>query len=416
MADKKTIQEAFERMSGMTWEDLQVESETPADFDEKKAEKYPNQDLEYYYVNLSVLDSPKSDRASLEHPFYALHTRRNRKPVSYKKSIKKRDGSIVDQELRIYPSHYGMMNLRDKDIIIYVVSCLMDRKNKGLPIGQVVEFDLARFFIATNRGGGGAGYRDFVTALKRLSGCRISTSIASGGKRHDKEFGLLDTWETYTDNPNAPPKTTSETECYDKKSTEKQPVPKGRVRVTLSNYLFQAIKGNDVLTLDRRYFLITNLFSLRLYEVDRKFLGTSQPVFRIHLDNLRERMGFTSDIYVFRHKIKQHEKMNNLPGYKLKYDRKRDIVLFIRRKEEPRQIKEEPQYPEILTEPPPTYDYQVKTLPPVIETPQKKEEPQKVTPEPQQVLPLSEGRDEKNTAKKNPAASFEDVLSRFRWK
>jgi plasmid replication initiation protein len=407
---------AFARMSDKSYEELlKKEALVPSTFDEKKAEKHPNQDLEYYYVNLSVLDSPKSDTASLEHPFYALHTRRNLKPVSYKKSIKKKDGSIVDQELRIYPSHYGMMNLRDKDIIIYAVSCLMDRKNRNLPIGQCVEFDLYKFFVATNRSSGGTGYRDFLTSLKRLSGCRISTTIESGGKRHDKEFGLLDTWETYTDNPNPPPKTTSETQCYSKRDEEKPALPRGRVRITLSNYLYQAIQGNDVLTLDRRYFLLSNLFERRLYELARKHCG-HQSHFPIRLETLREKMGFTSDIYVFRHKIKEHEKRNSLPGYKLVYERKKDLVHFIRRREEQKRTKEEPQYTEILTEQPPTYDYQVETLPPVKETPQKKEEPQKETLEPQQVLPLSESRDEKNTAKKNPAASFEDVLSRFRWK
>lgn len=418
---------AFARMSDKSYDELiKKEALVPSTFDEKKAEKHPNQDLEYYYVNLSVLDSPKSDTASLEHPFYALHTRRNLKPVVYRKSIQRKDG-VVDQELRIYPSHYGMMNLRDKDIIIYAVSCLMDRKNRNLPIGQCVEFDLYKFFVATNRSSGGTGYRDFLTSLKRLSGCRISTTIESGGKRHDKEFGLLDTWETYTDNPNPPPKRTSETECYSKRDEEKPALPRGRVRVTLSNYLFQAIQGNDVLTLDRRYFLLSNLFERRLYELARKHCG-HQSHFPIRLETLREKMGFTSDIYVFRHKIKEHVKRNSLPAYKLVYERKKDLVHFIRRKEEQRRTKKETQYAEILTEKPPTYDYQVETLPPVKETPKpewepewmtdegllnlhKKKEPQKAAPEPQQMLPLT---DEKNTTEKNPVASLEDVLSNFR--
>jgi len=324
-----------------------------------------------------------------------------------------------------------MMNLRDKDIIIYAVSCLMDRKNKGLPIGQCVEFDLARFFIATNRAGGGTGYKDFLTSLKRLSGCRISTTIASGGKRHDKEFGLLDTWETYADNTNPPPKTTSETECYDKKDQEKQPVPRGRVRITLSNYLYEAIQGNDVLTLDRRYFLIGNLFSRRLYEIGRKHCGR-QRSFRILLDNLREKMGFTSDIYVFRHKIKEHEKKNSLPAYRLKYDREKDLVYFIRRQEEVKRTGEEPQYPEILTEPETTDFYEVTTLPEDLKDiqepdggliePQKEPIPQKKVAI-QEMMPLEVIMDKEKPAA-NPEdlaagiqstlASIEDILAKFK--
>ena len=431
MADEKTI-EAFERMSGMTWDDLQVESEIPADFDEKKAERHPNQDLEYYYVDLSVLDSPKSDIASMEHPYYALHTRRNRKPVVYKQTGI-RNGKEVSQELRIYPSHYGMMNLRDKDIIIYAVSCLMDRKNKGLPVGPCVEFDLYKFFVSTNRSTGGSGYRDFVTSLKRLSGCRINTSISIGNKKGDKDFGMIDSWETYTDNPDAPPKTTSETECYSKKES-KPDVPRGRVRITLSDYLFEAIREDEVLTLDRRYFLLDNLFERSLYSISRKFVGF-QPFWKIGLELLRQKMGYTGDIYNFRSKIRQHEKKNSLPGYKMEYERKKDIVRFYKRNEKDDQDNDT-QYPEILTEPETNDFYEVTTLP---EDPKDIQEPDWMTDEGlltlhkepipqkkvaiQETMPLEVILDEKKSPPKpedlaagiqSRLSSIEDILARLK--
>jgi hypothetical protein len=140
-------------------------------------------------------------------------------------------------------------------------------------------------------------------------------------------------------------------------------------------------------------------------------------------------MGFTSDIYVFRHKIKEHEKKNSLPAYRLKYDRQKDLVYFIRRQEEVKRTGEEPQYPEILTEPETNDFYEVTTLPEDIQEPDeglielhKEPIPQKKEPI-QETMLLDVTMDKEKPAAKpedlaagiqSTLASIEDILAKFK--
>ncbi len=75
----------------------------------------------------------------------------------------------------------------------------------------------------------------------------------------------------------------------------------GRVldlEVTLSDWVFNAIAGDDVLTLNRRYFQLRRPLGRRLYELARKQCGT-QPEWKCGLDKLKARTDSTPRIRNF---------------------------------------------------------------------------------------------------------------------
>jgi len=62
---------------------------------------------------------------------------------------------------------------------------------------------------------------------------------------------------------------------------------------TLSNWLFQAIQAQGVLTLHPAYFRLRQALARRLYEIARKHCGR-QPRFQIRLARLHEKCGSLS--------------------------------------------------------------------------------------------------------------------------
>jgi plasmid replication initiation protein len=88
-------------------------------------------------------------------------------------------------------------------------------------------FDL---LVATNRQTSGRGYELLKDALRRLQGTQIETNLRQGGKEYFKVFGLIDSAEIVR-------------ETRDGRMLD--------VEITLSDWVFDAIENNHVLTLNR---------------------------------------------------------------------------------------------------------------------------------------------------------------------
>ena len=110
--------------------------------------------------------------------------------------------------------------------------------------------------VATNRQTSGRGYELLKDALRRLQGTQIETNLRQGGKEYFKVFGLIDSAEIVR-------------ETRDGRMQD--------VEITLSDWVFDAIENNHVLTLNRKYFFLRKPLERRLYELARKHCGT-QPV------------------------------------------------------------------------------------------------------------------------------------------
>ena len=103
----------------------------------------------------------------MAHPIFSLSPRPEMRTLRYEQGE-----TIVE----IHPSSKGLASIFDKDILIYCISKLMHRKNRGEDIKQVVRITTHDLLVATNRNTGGIVYERLEHALDRLAGTRIKTN------------------------------------------------------------------------------------------------------------------------------------------------------------------------------------------------------------------------------------------------
>ena len=82
-------------------------------------DRHPQRD--FFVLDLSDV-VPKDDTASMEHPLFSLATKPDMRHLEYRSS---------DTVLKIVPSGRGLPTIKDKDILIFCISQLMQKKNKG---------------------------------------------------------------------------------------------------------------------------------------------------------------------------------------------------------------------------------------------------------------------------------------------
>jgi plasmid replication initiation protein len=259
-------------------------------------ERHPNRD---FFIADLVECAVKDDRHSMEHPMFSLSKNPDRKIRRYE-----HNGNIVV----IAPGAYGLATIWDKDILIYAVSQLVaainaERKDLS-PTVRLTAYDL---LVSTNRHTGGGDYDQLQKAFERLSGTRITTDIRTNGVRQREGFGIIDSW----------------------KIIEKHPTD-GRmvaIELRLSDWLYNAILGREVLTLSRAYFRLSRGLERRLYELARKHCG-HQSKWIIGLELLHKKSGSNSPLKRFRLEVKNMAKADSLPDYRLRYDLSSDQVMF----------------------------------------------------------------------------------------
>ncbi|WP_418268957.1 replication initiator protein A [Ketogulonicigenium robustum] len=207
--------------------------------------------------------------ASMEHPMFTLSTKPDMKPRRYQNN---------DNWIEVSPSRYGLATVHDRDVLIYCISQCMAAINEGQKISRSMRFKAYDLLVATNRQTSGQGYQLLKDALRRLQGTQIETNIRQGGKEYFKVFGLIESAEIV--------RVTRDGRMLD-------------VEITLSDWVFDAIENNHVLTLSRGYFLLRKPLERRLYEIGRKHCG-AQSKWMCSLELLRNKCGSGSTKKEFR--------------------------------------------------------------------------------------------------------------------
>jgi len=192
-------------------------------------DRHPQKDL---FVCDIVDAVPKGDIASMEHPVFTLSTKPDFKPRRYE-----RGGNYIE----VSPSRYGLATVHDRDVLIYCISQCMAALNEGRRVNRVMRFKAHDLLVATNRQTSGPGYRLLKDALRRLQGTQIETNIQQGGKEYFKVFGLIESAEIVR-------------ETRDGRMQD--------VEITLSDWVFDAIQNNHVLSLSRQYFFFASRWSV----------------------------------------------------------------------------------------------------------------------------------------------------------
>lgn len=247
--------------------------------------------------------APKGDMASMEHPIFSVSTKPDRNIRRYE------NGSNF---VEIHPSTHGLATVHDRDVLIYCISQCIAALNDGKEISKTLRFSALELLKATNRMTGGDGYKRLKSALERLAGTRIETNIITGNQEILDNFGLIDRFRIVRE------------------------TREGRMQeleVQLSDWVFNAIRHKEVLTLSRGYFRLRKPLERRLYEIARKHCGT-KPSWRIGLDKLRNKCGSNSSTREFRllvgKIIEEDEEHGHMPDYAIRFDDD-DTVVFIAR-------------------------------------------------------------------------------------
>ena len=125
------------------------------------------------------------------------------------------------------------------------------------------------------------------------------------------------------------------------------------VEIELTDWVFDAVAAQEVLTIDRRYFQLAKPLERRLYELARKHVG-QQPEFRIGIDKLRNKTGSQSTEKEFRRLlqaiISDDERHNHIPGYSFRLE---ENIIVMRPKGEAHHPSPPPSQRQLKTE---TYD------------------------------------------------------------
>lgn len=257
-----------------------------------------NNESKVDFFTCEVFDSYKDDTASMEHPVFSLSTKPDFRVLVYEYN-----GNTI----KIKPSYTGLATIFDKDILLYLASNLMSAKNSKKSISQRVQFTAYDYLVSTDRAVDGKAYVQLKEGLSRLKGTVIATNIKTNNKTIDSEFSLIDEWRIV------------------KNDISGKAIA---IEVKLSDWFYNSILGDAVLTIDKNYFKIRKPTERRLYELTRKHCG-DQPTWKIKLENLKTKLGITSPLKTFRFNIKKIAEANDLPEYNIVF--KDDIVIFSRK-------------------------------------------------------------------------------------
>lgn len=243
--------------------------------------------------------SPKHDLASMEHPIFSLATRPDQRILSYRHN---------DVEITVTPSVKGRATIFDADILIFCISQLMAALNAGRDVSRTLTLTAHDLLLATGRETSGDSYRRLRQAFERLSGTRITTNIVTGDTEVTTGFGLIEAWEIV------------------RKTRAGRMVS---VKVTLSDWLYQAVLSRSVLTLNRDYFRLRKPLERRLYELARKHCG-AQRIWRVSLETLLKKSGSSSPRRVFRAMVRDVIARDSLPDYHLE-EEPGDMIIVTRK-------------------------------------------------------------------------------------
>ena len=246
----------------------------------------------------------KSDRASLEVPIFSLATRPDKSIFEWRS----KDGNRL---LRVVPSVLGRATQMDKDVLIYIISQVMEAKNRGREDynSKTIQFTVYNYLVSTNKPHiGGKEYDRLNLALKRLHGTSIHTNIKTNGVSIKDYFHLIERVRTIR-----------------KSDTDDTMIA---IEVELSDWLYNAIQANEVLKLNDDYFKLRKPLERRLYEIARKHCG-NQPQWKISFQLLHEKSGSASSLREFRRMVREiSEKNTNFPDYRITLDDEKDQVIF----------------------------------------------------------------------------------------
>lgn len=258
-----------------------------------------HENRDFFVCNIfDALPCFKDDMASMEHPVFSLSTKPDMRVLHYEYN-----GNTIT----IKPSSDGLPTIHDKDVLLYCASYLRAAIIRGGKPSQRIRFTAYDFFVSTNRKTSGVYYQNFEDCLNRLRGTTINTNIKTGGVTITSGFGLIDSWNAI------------------KRDNQERAIA---VEVKVSDWFYNAIVSNELLTISRDYFRLRKPIERRIYELARKHCGDDQA-FKIGFAKLHKKTGSSSTLREFRRLFGRLLQTDHLPDYAVSMDA--DMVTFTNR-------------------------------------------------------------------------------------
>jgi len=211
---------------------------------------------------------------------------------------------------------YGLANIWDFDIMLYVVALVRQMKHQGLEKPRTVYFrgyDCLKFI---GRGDSAKDYDALRDSLTRLKATTVRTNIRldeiydpeRGGyvaKEEYHEFSWTSEWkehrEVFRTNPH---------------TGERQLISNG-FEAMFPNWFIDGIwREENLLVINQDYFGLTSGYERFLYRIARKFCG-QQNEWTVSLRGLHKRSGTTASYRQFVRYVKKYVDRGNIPDYNL---------------------------------------------------------------------------------------------------
>ena len=191
---------------------------------------------------------------------------------------------------------HGIATIYDQDLLIFVISQLVEATSKGMQASRRVRFTPYQFFAWVNRTPSGGSYQRLRESLQRLRTTSIETTIRSESNRRDriKQFSWISEFGTVEENGAI-----------------------SGIEVVLAEWLFESVQGLNVLTLDKRYFAISGPVERWLYLYARKATGGANGQW---LEGFKSLYAKSASQQQFKHYAATLRKLaakNELPGFRL---------------------------------------------------------------------------------------------------
>jgi plasmid replication initiation protein len=237
-----------------------------------------------------LLGSTKNERTLMAFSFFSLSRDRLTELPIYD------DGK---HWIEITGTKYGVANIWDKEILIYLQSLMQERVNRGEKMSPIFQFTGNDFFRICGTKPNGSAYDRIEESLTRLKSTMIKTNLLDddGKSGETRAFSWIDDFKI---------------KWREKRNGEKV---MQAVVVRMGLRLYNAILNNKcMLTYDSRYFQLKPL-EKRLYEIARAHCG-NQPGFKMGIEKLHKRVGCITELRFFKSKLVTISKRKaQLPGY-----------------------------------------------------------------------------------------------------
>lgn len=230
---------------------------------------------------------------TMQRPFFSLSKRKRLKPIEY---------TSPDKSVTVHVSanpEYGMATIWDADIMIYLASHLNELRERGLnDLSPAIRLQPGDLLKRICWGTSGRAYERLVSALDRLQATTIKTNIRASSKTRETTFSWIDSY----------------THLVDERTQRSL-----GMEITLSKWFFDGVMDKrNVLAISPLYFEITSGLGKWLYRASRKHAGgNGAQGFTIGFETLHQKSGSESSYPVFKKKLLDLARGNNLPEISL---------------------------------------------------------------------------------------------------